>query len=283
MKTNSHSSQAGFSVTELLVVVAVIGVLLAMLLPSVNRTKNSARKAHCSSNLKQWAIIWNVYTSDNDGKFSEGRSSKMPRGEWVWALSEQYLEQPGLLHCPDALDRRGYAACTSNVERKMRADTPENLLASYGGPFTAFNFPANPAIEPLPGKFWSASYGINNWAYNVRGDLQGRKAEYHWREMDIPWETSEVPLFADAMWRGGGPDQDIPEKFAAPEWNGEWSGVRYESKHFAIKRHGHGINVLYFDGSVRQTTKPIDVWKMKWHLKFDSDAWQTNQFPEWML
>ncbi len=283
MKTKAQYTR-GFSATELLVVVAVIAVIAALLLPAIGRTKGTARKAHCSSNLKQWGIIWNVYTGDNEGKFSTGRrpGSGMPRGEWVWALSDHYLKEPNLLHCPEAIDRRGYANCRTDVELRRRPDTPENQLAAYGGARTAFNFPANPRLTDLPGTFWTASYGMNNWAYNVEGELQGRKPQFHWREMDIPYETSEAPLFADAMWRGGGPDHEIPEKWEPPEWHAQWSGVGSESKHFAIKRHANGINVLYFDGSVRRTAKPVDIWKMKWHINYDVHAWKTNQFPSWM-
>lgn len=266
---------------ELLVVIAVIAVLVSLILPAIHRAKRRARKTNCTSNLKQWAVMWNVFTSDNDGNFSTGRSSGFPRGEWVWALSSAYMEKPSLLKCPEATWRR---ARNRNEEVRLRPDMQESAYAYYGGPSTCYSYPANPEIEPTPGTFWSSSYGLNSWAYNVEGTLQGRLPEFHWRTLDIGWETSEVPLFADAMWRGGGPDTILPDKFEPPTVHGEWTGVGSESKHFSIKRHGNGINILFFDGSIRSTKKPIDVYSFKWHNRYDTDAWKTNlsQFPDWM-
>lgn len=265
---------------ELLVVVAIIAVLASLLLPALHRAKKRARKTNCTSNLKQWAVMWNVFTSDNNDNFSTGRSSGFPRGEWVWALSSQYMEKPSLLKCPEATMRRRF--CSYKEEIRVRPDLPESALSPFGGATTAFSYPANPEVEPKPGTFWSSSYGLNSWAYNVEGTLQGRLPELHWRTIDIDWKTSEVPLFADAMWRGGGPDTELPDKFEPPASHNEWTGVKSESKHFSIKRHGNGINILFFDGSVRSTKKPIDVWSFKWHQKYDTDAWKTNQFPAWM-
>lgn len=277
-----RNNTTGITVVELLVVVAVIGVLAGLLLPALARSKTKARSAKCTSNLKQWGIIWNVYTSDNNGFFSDGVGAGMPRGEWVWSLAYQYNDKPDLLMCPEATMRRARGPNAHIKEIRQRLSLPKVQATSYGGPRTVFDFPADPKLEPNPGKFWFASYGQNNWAYNVKGTLQGRLPEFHWREMDIAWEASEVPLFADAMWRGGGPDDTVWLKYEPPTVHGEWRGARDEAKHFAIMRHGRGINVLYFDGSVNKTQAPIDIWKMKWHQKFDTEKWKRTQFESWI-
>ena len=265
---------------ELLVVIAIIAVLASLLLPAISRSKARARRTHCSSNLKQWGIMFNLFTSDNDGNFSTGRAPGPPRGEWIWALAGMYREKPSLLLCPEATMRRG--RCSPQREIRVRPDLPEGQMAGYGGSHTAYHYPANPEIDPTPGKFWIGSYGMNSWAYDVEKTLQGREPKYHWRHMDIGEDTSEVPLFADAMWRGGGPDTILPDKFEPPSLPNEWSGVKSESKHFAIKRHGNGINILFFDGSVRPTKRPIEIWSLKWHREYDTETWRTNQFPAWM-
>lgn len=56
-----------FTLIELLVVVAVIGVLVAILVPSLGKARESARKAYCQANLRQWGIGYSLYAdSFND-------------------------------------------------------------------------------------------------------------------------------------------------------------------------------------------------------------------------
>jgi prepilin-type N-terminal cleavage/methylation domain-containing protein len=55
----------GFTLIELLVVIAIIGLLAALLMPALSRSKGSAMKAACTSNLKQINLGLLMYADDD--------------------------------------------------------------------------------------------------------------------------------------------------------------------------------------------------------------------------
>lgn len=61
-----RSSTRGFTLIELLVVVAVIGVLIAILLPALASSREAARAAVCSGNLRQMGLLTQAYAASND-------------------------------------------------------------------------------------------------------------------------------------------------------------------------------------------------------------------------
>ncbi len=58
--------QRAFTLIELLVVIAIIAILAAMLLPVLNRSKQTALKAQCINNFKQLQICYRMYVDDNN-------------------------------------------------------------------------------------------------------------------------------------------------------------------------------------------------------------------------
>lgn len=72
------NSRRGFTLVELLVVVAVLGILLALLLPAVQAARESARRAGCKSNLRQIGVgLLNFH--DTSGAFPVGCVDRMQR------------------------------------------------------------------------------------------------------------------------------------------------------------------------------------------------------------
>jgi prepilin-type N-terminal cleavage/methylation domain-containing protein/prepilin-type processing-associated H-X9-DG protein len=62
------TSRCAFTLVELLVVISVIAILAAMLLPTLSRNQESARRIKCASNLRQLGIAAQLYWNDNDGR-----------------------------------------------------------------------------------------------------------------------------------------------------------------------------------------------------------------------
>jgi len=66
-REESGRSKAGFTLVEMLVVMAVIGILAAMLLPALAAARERARLTQCLSNMKQLLIATHMYANDNGG------------------------------------------------------------------------------------------------------------------------------------------------------------------------------------------------------------------------
>ena len=73
-----RSRQTGFTIVELLIVIAVIGVLIALLIPAVQTAREAARRTSCMNNLKQIGIALQSYHSAL-GSFPTGASYGDPR------------------------------------------------------------------------------------------------------------------------------------------------------------------------------------------------------------
>jgi prepilin-type N-terminal cleavage/methylation domain-containing protein len=93
----------GFTLTEMLVVMAIVVALGGISFPLIRSGIRASQKAGCLSNLKQIGIGLEAYLQDNNQRMPEllaGRKSKSDEGPVIELLLEPYLESKDVFHCP---------------------------------------------------------------------------------------------------------------------------------------------------------------------------------------
>ena len=65
----SRRGRAAFTLVELLVVIGIIAVLIGILMPALNRTREAARRTTCAANLKNWGIACHNFAAEHKGVF----------------------------------------------------------------------------------------------------------------------------------------------------------------------------------------------------------------------
>mgnify|MGYP002348497816 CR=1 FL=1 len=100
-----------FTLIELLIVIAIIAILAGMLLPALNRAKESAANIRCISNLKQHGVILMGYANDSNGySVTPYYSGGAP---WKILYDGGWMQNLKLMDCPS--DKTRIANVTSGA------------------------------------------------------------------------------------------------------------------------------------------------------------------------
>jgi prepilin-type N-terminal cleavage/methylation domain-containing protein/prepilin-type processing-associated H-X9-DG protein len=98
-------TRRAFTLVELLVVVAIIGVLVALLLPAVQAARGAARRAQCASNLRQIGLAIHQYADVHDGRFPNMWHEQDISTSWIFTLAPHLESVDEVRLCPDDLKR----------------------------------------------------------------------------------------------------------------------------------------------------------------------------------
>jgi len=235
----------GFTLIELLVVIAIIALLMAILMPSLGRARKSARTVVCVAHMKQWGLIFTLFTEDNNGSFPVGVWNGW-KGHWMESVRGYYKDHK-IRCCPAA----------SNPDKN-------------GGTFGTWG--------PMPGGGWAVegdygSYGINSWIYNPAkntGMDTGMEPEYYWRKINVKG-VARAPIMMDSPWVDGWP---MPTDYP-PRASGVFeAGFNSNMKRYCLNRHDGVVGGVFADASARKVHLK-ELWTLKWHREFDTNGPRT--------
>jgi prepilin-type N-terminal cleavage/methylation domain-containing protein/prepilin-type processing-associated H-X9-DG protein len=214
-----------FTLVELLVVIAIIAILAALLLPTLARSKASAQRVTCASNLHQLSLAAHMYWDDNGGSCFLYGGWQTNNGQLYWF---------------------GWIEAPSAGEGKRQFDATQGALYPYlqgrGVELCpAFNY-SSPQFKL---KATGASYGYGYNRY-LSGPLNGPAVK-----TSRVQQPSEIALFADAaqvntFQAPASPSNPMLEEFYYVD-----NTVKPPNGHF---RHSQRANVSSCDGHVGMET-----------------------------
>ncbi len=177
------TTRRAFTLVELLVVIAMVGILAALLLPALGRARDQARRAECSGNLRQVGQAFHLYADDHaDGLPVLPDPNPYPNGVGAYykQLVKRYLGLTGraspderVFICPS--DRtvhrqvvHAFTSFTFNGYEVGAEDLPRITGKKLGGI-------GRPAQAVLVGE-WTAYFG-GSWHPSREGNYRGERSE----------------------------------------------------------------------------------------------------------
>jgi len=230
--------RGGFTLLELLVIIAIVALLTGILAPSLGQITELVRRTICVSNLHKLAQATSGYAADNDGVHAPTWSGQK---HWFTLMAE-YHGSDEITYCP-------------MVTEYLRTDRARNA----GSRTHAWWLNENTyGVKAYTG----GSYGVNCWIHSTAA--WGRNPAYLWKSIFSSGPAENIPVSGDCVWHNGYPHHN--DVAGAKEAYGNL-GSGGNMNRWLIDRHEGHICLSFMDGGARAVDLH-DLWSLNWHRTF---------------
>lgn len=211
-----NTSKRGFTLVELLVVMAIVAVLVAMLIPAVSKAKEQAVITKCRAMIKQLGLSALIYSDDFKQTFPANFSDSAA-GQPLYNYTMKSLATTG---CPGKGVREGLTGWSYT---ELQAYSFPGLTWPEWGPVRTFQVlrPSQTALGIE--NAWFNTYSPIYWETNTqdmgRHRSQGMNVVFpdghaEWLKSNARWENAAD--YASAEWRTRFPTHSIPQSDLTP-------------------------------------------------------------------
>ncbi|MBI2432752.1 MAG: prepilin-type N-terminal cleavage/methylation domain-containing protein [Candidatus Hydrogenedentes bacterium] len=289
----------GFTLVEILVVVAIIALLAGLLLPALGRARESARIATCASNVKQMGTVFQVYADENNGRWVP---RMVPYTQHYSPSASLHSSFDGVYLYPEYFNDHRIILCPSDREFTSW-DEKEEIMRPVNPSWSS-----DPSANPVKGMTeypHLTDYAYVYWSYMIEPqnvatpeDMEAHgllldnqtpySVDYGTRDEDyllvLPSTSQEITLYRLRYGIERFLISDINNAGASARAASDvpvyWETVRttfgepFEVNHFPLAG-----NILFLDGHVEWAKYPQPNGSRLWLLSPAADTDDNNWFP----
>lgn len=176
MKNIATPRRSAFTLVEILVVLAIIGILAAILFPAFKRAQESARQTNCASNLQQIGLAVQQYYQDTR-RYPDSLLDLLPEGaEYDASTTSDTAPQGAAVTKAEITRGTGYLKGGTDILLCLNDEVTERPKSSYG----ALTKAPNPTYDDATGLSTQADAGryvFNYYGYRTDGFILSKPAD----------------------------------------------------------------------------------------------------------